>query len=482
MVELRKLRLSSSGELLRNLLALSISGIGTKAIVFFVLLLLARRLGVDDFGKVNFAQTVINYLIVLASFGIPVLAVRTLAGQGDNFREEVGEFLSTQFVTGGFAFVILVAVIGLLPKSGEDKLLIALFSLNLLGSTFLIDWAFRAQEQMMFVAVGNLIQTLVPLVLIALFVQSEAQLLLVPVFLAAGLWGRNILYWQRFIRDYGLPRLDFRRDKVIDLLRRASILGISAIMIQIYYSVDTLLLGLMRSDTEVGWYNAAYRVVLLFTMLGGIVGEVIFPRLSRQSTQLDVQQKSRNMLLGAKLLLYGSLPVALAGTLYSSQLMTLLFGSTYANGAPALQILIWQVFTVFCNVSFAYHLLAAEKNRLYFISVTAGAVINLSLNLLLIPAYGLVGAAITTIIAEVVVLSLLYIFATRAIAPVPMLIPFLKAVIAGGVFVAIALYNQNLWHGLVLSALGYSVVLLATSPFAGDEIRRLLPWRIHESG
>lgn len=481
MGEPHRFRLTSSGELLRNAIALSISGVGTKAVGFFVLLLLARRLGVDNFGKLNFAQTVVGYLVILANFGIPMLGIRTLAAQRANFREQVGDFLTAQLITGAFASVLLIAIIGLLPKSGDDKLLIALFSLNLIGSTLLIDWSYRAQEQMTFVALGNFLQTLLPLVLIVLFLQSEMQLFLVPIFLAAGVWGRNILDWRRFLHDFGWPRLDFRREKITSLLRRASTLGASIIMIQVYYSIDTLLLGLMRSDAEVGWYNAAYRIVLVFTTLAGIIGEVTFPRLSRQSTVLDAQQKSRIMLLGAKLLVFGSLPIALAGTFYSTQLMTFLFGSTYANGAAALQILSWQVFTVFSNVAFAYHLLAAEKNRLYFISVAAGAVINLSLNLVLIPTYGIVGAATTTIIAEVVVLSLLYVSATRAIAPVPMFVPLLKAAIAGLAFVAVAVNSRDLWPGLVLSTASYGVMLLATFPFAGDEIRRLWPWRIHES-
>ena len=482
MVERRKLRLSSSGELLRNALALSISGIGTKAVSFFVLLLLARRLGVDDFGKLNFAQTVVSYLVILVGLGIPIYAIRALATQSSNFNELVGIFLSTQLATGIFTLILLVALLALLPKPRDDKLLIALFSLNLIGSAFLIDWAFRAQEQMVFVAVGNFLQTLLPLVLIAVVVQSATQLFLVPVFLAVGLWVRNVFYWHRFVRDHGWPRLEFSREKIGSVLRQSSTLGVSVIMIQIYYSIDTVLLGLMRSDTEVGWYSAAYRMVLVFTTLGGIIGDVIFPRLSRQNAALSVQQKSRTMLLGAKLLIFASLPIALAGTLYSSQLMTFMFGPSYVNSASALQILIWQVFTVFCNISFAYHLLAAEKNRLYLISVTAGAVINLSLNLVMIPLYGMIGAAVTTIIAETAVLGLLFVFAICAVAPVRIVGPVLKAAFAGAVFIAVAAISRNLWPGLILSTVGYCIALLVTAPLTGDEMRLLLPWRIHESG
>lgn len=480
MVGLRKLRLSSSGELLRNALALAISSIGTKAASFFVLLLLARRVGVDDFGRLNFAQTVISYLIIVANFGIPLVAIRALATRGEHFRDQVGAFLSAQFVAGALSTVLLVVLLVLLPKSDDDKLLIALFSLSLLGTAFLIDWAFRAREQMMFVAVGNLLQALLPLVLIFIFVRSAAELYLVPVFLALGLWGRNLFYWQRFVRDHGWPPLDFTGAKIVTLLRQASTLGASIIMIQVYYNIDTIMLGFMRSDAEVGWYNAAYRIVLVFTSLGGIVGDVIFPRLSRQIALQSVAQKSRTLLLGAKLLIFASLPIALAGTFYAGPIMTFLFGPAYSNGAPALQILIWQVFTVFSNISFAYHLLAAGQNRLYFISVTAGAVINLALNLVLIPAYGMMGATVTTIVAEVVVLSLLVIFATRTIAPVALLIPGLKVAVAGAAFVLIALSSRELWPGLVLSTVGYGVVLLATIPFSGDEIRRLLPWSTHE--
>ena len=116
-----------------------------------------------------------------------------------------------------------------------------------------------------------------------------------------------------------------------------------------------------------------------------------------------------------RVLFFISLPIALAGLFFSNHIILLVFGAQYIHAVTSLKILLWSVFTVFINIPFATLLLASGKQMRYLMCVSIGACVNFGLNLLLIPRLSHQGAAIATIVTEIVVLVLLYVYSRKEI-------------------------------------------------------------------
>ena len=204
--------------------------------------------------------------------------------------------------------------------------------------------------------------------------------------------------WPRF-----RPRIG--RDIRATILRGLP-LGAAAVAITIYYSFDTILLGIFRGAEEVAYYAAAYRVILPILAVAGAVGTVAIPHLSflvardAPAAEKAVADLSHQMVLSA-------LPMAVGGALAAEPIIRLVYGPEFAPAAAPFRILVWSVVTVYANAAFAFLLLARGGDRRYLAAVTAGAAANMGLNLVVIPLAGMIGAAVITIVSEVSVLSLL---------------------------------------------------------------------------
>jgi O-antigen/teichoic acid export membrane protein len=240
-------------------------------------------------------------------------------------------------------------------------------------------------------------------------------------------------------------------------------MGISFMLIKVYYTFDTVMLGFMKGDIVVGWYNAAYKIVLLFVGFANLFGAAIFPVLSRSHKE-SIDQLKRLVLQFSRLTILFGLPIAVGGTIMSNQAIQLVYGSAYHNSILPLQLLIWSVFTVYLNCSFAFCLLSCDRQKDYMYSVLAGALTNLVLNFALIPKYGMLGAGIATITCEVVVLGFILFYSMRVIRVFPG--TFLLKALGASVIMGVVLHLFQVGLAIRLLA-GISIYLAAMVTLRG---------------
>jgi O-antigen/teichoic acid export membrane protein len=183
-------------------------------------------------------------------------------------------------------------------------------------------------------------------------------------------------------------------------------LGAAAIAITVYYSFDTILLGVFRGSEEVPYYAAAYRIILPILALAGAVGTVAIPHLSFLVAN-DVTAASSEVVRLARQMVLVALPMAVGGALAAEPIIRLVYGPDFAPAVVPFRLLVWSVATVYANAAFAFLLLARGGDRRYLLAVAAGAAANLGLNLIVIPVAGMVGAALVTMVSEAAVLGLL---------------------------------------------------------------------------
>jgi O-antigen/teichoic acid export membrane protein len=178
-------------------------------------------------------------------------------------------------------------------------------------------------------------------------------------------------------------------------------------MSKVYYNMDTLFLEFMKGNYSVGVYNAAYRIILFILGFWFIFGNVTFPAITQLSA-VSSESLARFLSILVRLALTVSLPIAIGGTILGGRIVAFVYPHGFEAGAGAFQILIWSVLIVALSTTYANSLIALDKAKKYMWAVTFGAVANTGLNLLLIPEFDFIGAAVATVLTEAVIFVYLY--------------------------------------------------------------------------
>jgi len=385
----------------KNLVFLSSAKIVSQIILFLVIIYLARVLGPANFGKINFAQAIVLYFMWIVNLGLTTLGIREVARDKNNIDNYVGNIVPLRLTLALFSFLLLLVFVSLIPKSTEIKYLIVFYGLSLYSSALLLEWLFQGIEKMEFVGISRILDKFFYGILIFLLVKSSRQLLLIPyLWLGGSLIAAGFLLYI-FVRQFGKIRLRFNFPLWKDLVKRALPMGTAFIMIQLYYNFDTIMLGFMKGDEVVGWYNAAYKIVFLVLAFIPIFINVIFPVMSKYYK--ESREKLQVLISSStKLLSTVALPLGVGGTILAKPIMDFLYGESFNNGIIGFQILIWSVVIIYIRCTYEQSFLACDEERRYLFGVLLGAFANICLNIILIPPFSLKGAAIATVISELV--------------------------------------------------------------------------------
>jgi O-antigen/teichoic acid export membrane protein len=362
----------------------------------------------------------------------------------------------------------------LLNKPLEIKYLIILYGLGVIPAALLLDWVFQGVEKMEYIGLGRILVAAVYAGLVLWFVKDSEQLLLVPLFwVASNLLGAGLLIFI-FVRSFGKPRLSFNLIFWRSLLRQALPMGFALIMAFVFVYIDTVMLGFMKSNEEVGHYNAAYKIVLFFIGVVFAYSAAIYPVISNYyKTSLDSLKRLLHPTV--KLIVTMGLPLAVGGTILAKPIMHLLYGTAYDNGIIALQILLWWVVGSSINNIYAVGLLGCDKQNRFALVMTVIVVTNLILNFILIPPFGLIGAAIATVSAEAIAFPIYYISFRRVVKvnihtyiPKPLLCSILMALF---LYWGLNVANLNVLLLIPAGAVIYFISFYLIRGISRDEIR-----------
>ncbi len=457
----------------KNFLSLSIAQIISQAFLFLVIVYLARTLGAANFGKIAFAQAVVLYFMLIANMGLTTLGIREVARNRDRIDNYVSNILSLRLVLALLSFFLLLAFVSLIYKAVEIKYLIIFFGFSLFSSALLLGWLFQGVEEMGFLAISRVLDKFLYGALIFLLIRGPQQILTIPWLYTGGSFLASGFLIYVFIKQFGRPRLRFNFPFWKKMLRQALPMGAAFIMIQVYYNFDTVMLGFMKNDEVVGWYNAAYKIVLFIWAFIPIFINVIFPLMSKYYQQS--KEKLEHLISSAtRLMSIIAFPLGIGGTLLARPIMSFLYGEEFSNGVIALQILIWTVVVIAIRCTYEQSFLACDREKRYFWGVMVGASSNIVLNLVLIPYFGLKGAAIATVISELV-FSLYMFYYFNLVSRIKMLgfllRPFLAASFMG--FVLYYARNLNLLLSILIGITAYLIAILALKGVTWAEVKEL---------
>lgn len=410
----------------KNFITLFVGDALNYLLNFIVTIYLARNLEVSNFGKISFAFAFFSFGSFLTNLGLISIGTRDIAQRLKTSSPEsentyVSNVINLRQVLAFITFVLLLSISFIINKSMPVKLLIIIYGISLFPFALLMEWAFFGWEKMSFITIERVLTAVSYLILVLLFVKGTNHLLKIPiVFLASNIFGALFLFltyrYHKKLHNASHPhkyKLTINFSSWLQLIKTALPFGIGAILIQIPTNFNTIFLGLIKSDVQVGLFSAAYKFLVFILIFDRVMNNTTFPIISRYYLRgKDNLSEILNRL--AKLVLIITIPVCIGGFLLAKDITNLIYGSMYQQGYPIFQILVWFFFITMLNSLYTSTLIAGHKNKEYIKAIGFGVLVNVILNIVLVPFISALGTAIALVVGELVTL----IFLTQLIKPI----------------------------------------------------------------
>lgn len=368
----------------------------------------SRILLADGMGKVSFFTAVSNYAVMIASLGISAYGIRATANARDN-RQNLSkltqELLVINFIATVVVIAAIIASIPLVPKFQDDKLLLLINCCLVFCSSFSLNWLYSGLEQYSYITKRSIVFKLISLILVFLFVHVKAdynKYVAITVFSTSGSYLFNLLYAKKFISFKPIKKLDLKKHFKPMMFLFASILAVN-----IYTNLDTVMLGFISGDKEVGIYTIAVKIKWLLLAMVNAISAVLLPRLSYYLSENRIDEFNKIIKKSFSVILMISIPLTVFFIFEARDSVVVLGGENYVDATLCMQIIMpILLISGFSNIIGNQILIPMGKDICFMKAVIMGAVADLVLNALLMPEFSSVGAAIATLIAECVQVSI----------------------------------------------------------------------------
>ncbi len=401
----------------KNFLSLSIAELISRSVSLITFAYLARILSPKGFGIIAFASAFVFYFSLLVNFGLDTYGTREIA---------IGSYLQSKFVNtiitlrllfAVLLFVVLTITAILFSQSLVTKVALIISGINLFSTAISIDWYFQGIQKMKSVAARQIGVSILNFVLILGFVRNQNDVLIAVLITGVSLFINSGLLLKYYSNSFHKISLEYDAELIKKIIIESAPIALSSVMIAIYYNLDIVMLGYMKSDYEVGIYNAAVKLFLIGNILYGLILKSFFPALSVSNKNVkklidDVFKKYFIAMLTTGIF------ISVIMYSLSGDIINLVYGERYNPASNVLKILAMNSAVVCINMIFGNPLLAWGLQCKYFLIVGTGAIINIILNVTLIPKYSYIGAGVATLFSEAAVftaLFLIYNFSLKAI-------------------------------------------------------------------
>lgn len=365
-----------------------------------------RILGSENIGKVTFGDSIVSYFSLIAMFGISSYAVREGAPLRENkekFNKFASEMLQINMITSLASVCFLFLLLSLPTKLTNYRTLILIQGLVVLFCPYAVEWLFVIQEDFLYVTVRTFVLQCVCLVCVFLFIRKRTDYYIYAMIMAITTCVVNVL---NFL--YAKKYVSFSKKLQKGLwkhIKRIAIFFLNSIASSIYLNSDITLLGFFCDDRIVGLYGVSSKIYTIIKSLMNAITSVMIPRFSVLWGKGDEKEYRRLLetLLNVMILLVT--PCLIGLFLLRNNIIILMFGQDYEDAANTLGILAFAIgFAVLANIFVNVIMVVQKMERKIIISTISSAVVNIILNFGFIPCLAQDGAAITTVLAEMIVL------------------------------------------------------------------------------
>lgn len=436
---------------------------------------ITRYLGRDGFGDYATVLAFFSFFGSLADLGLYSVATREISRVGADEKKIMGNVFSLRLFSSLTVFLFSPLVF-LLPYSQELKIgiIIAAASFVFSASYSVLNGIFQKYLVMDRVAITELIGKVIQLLIIIIAVKMDwgfsviiSSLLFYMVF--------NFFVILFLSRKYIRFKIEIDFNYWKKFLKESLPMGIAVVITFLYFKTDTIMLSMMQSSSEVGIYNAAYKVIENITFFPAMLIGLILPLTARYI--FTDKEKFQNISDKTfKVLLVLIIPIVIGALFLADDIIRLIGGGGFAESANVLRIIIFSLAFIFFGNFFNNVLLAGNLQKKLMMALGFCAIFNISLNLYLIPHYSYMGASYTSVFTEMLVAVFGFFLAKKYLEYTPQVKNWERMIVSG---LAMALFlfffkEMNFFLVAPASALIYFIFLYLTKSISQEEIKSLL--------
>lgn len=374
--------------------------------------LIARIYGPDQFGIFTFAHTTATLLILLADFGFDILLTTEISRARDQALNIFQNILSYKILFSILAFVIMWVFSFIGNYSDETKISLQIFSFFLIFTT-LTNFSLALTKGFEKFGYESIVQLIANFSLVIIVITISFLKLNILIIATTFVLTRLLaLLLSIYFNNKLLPQLSFKIHfpKEKEFHQKVLVFGFHLLFANLFFQIDTILLSLWKGNLYVGLYQAVFKFIILPLMIPDILNLTLLPVLSRLFVNETEKALKISYLLN-KLLFFLSLPITLILYVYAEDIIYIIYGSSqYTASIPVLKIFAFNVFIRFSFEAFALILTTTNRQIIRMFTVIAATVLNVILNSLLIPKYGISGAAMVSLISIIFVYGIYSIY------------------------------------------------------------------------
>lgn len=370
----------------------------------------SRALQPAGIGKVNFAISVVSYFTMFAQLGIPTYGIRACAQVRDDKKElskVVQELLWISVFMCTLSYLVFFLSVFFIPKLRKDCLLFVITGCSVLLNTIGVEWLYKGLEQYSYITVRSLIFKVIGIVAMLAFVHKPSDYVIyggITVVASYASYVLNFMYLRKYVTLKPFCKLNFKRHMkpVLEFFAMSC-------ATTVYTNLDTVMLSFMKGDTAVGYYSAAVKIKSVLVSVVTSLGTVLLPRASYY---VENNQKDEFLVIAKKAIHFVwiiAIPLMLYFILFAKEGIYFLSGVSFENSIVPMQVIMpTLLFIGISNIMGIQMLIPLGNEKVVLHSEIVGALVDLIINIALIPKLGATGAAIGTVVAELFVCIVQY--------------------------------------------------------------------------
>ncbi|PLR90779.1 flippase [Bacillus sp. T33-2] len=405
--------MSTKKRLITNFLSLaSMQGLNF-VLPLITLPYLLQVLGPGKFGLISFAQALIQYFILFTDYGFNLVATKDVALHRDN-KKQLSVIFSTVMLVRilllSISLIILICLTWLIPKFQHESLIYFLTFGMVVGNVLFPVWFFQGIEHMKVISVLNMVSKVIFTIGIFVFVNNKSQFLYVPILNSLGYITIGVIGLYLVMFRYKINIVKPSKSDIIYQLKGGWDIFVSNIVTSLYTTSNTFILGFFASNTVVGYYSSAERVIKALSSVIAPLIQTVYPFLSK------ALQESREKTLSIINKIFISITITMGALsmlvgIFADDIVDIALGAKYKDTIPLLQILAglplilgWaNVFGILTMINFDYK---RQLSRIYI----AASALSVILMFLLIPTFNEYGTAWNALLTEAFATLLMAIF------------------------------------------------------------------------
>jgi O-antigen/teichoic acid export membrane protein len=450
-----------------------------RLISLLVIAYLGRYLGPVGFGKYNFVFAYLSLFGVISNLGLQTILVREMSREPSTAPKLIGNAYIIRTLLTILAVALALIAISFMsyPPDTTSYIYVASFTLLFISFSDFYATIFQANLKMAYREIAKLTFKLIESVLIFWIIFSQGtlmQVMIVHVFAEMVKTLISFVYSRKLV----IPKLEIDVELWKYLMKEALPISLAGVIFIIYARIDIIMLSMMQGDASVGIYSAAHKLSEPLSLIPIALLTSVFPIMSA-SSKTSTESLIRLYNLSTRYLYIITIPISVGITVLAEKIIRLIYGAEFADSALVLQLLIWTLVVSSAAYVLTDLLISTGKQKQYSGGMAFSAIANVALNYILIPKYSYNGAAIATVLTNLVLFLASFYFCSKQLHLPPVRSTVIKSTIGGILMGAVVYYfmEVNIVLQIVLGAGIYLMSLLALKTFSSEDfyiIKRVL--------